>query len=49
MNNITLSDLFGLMFVGLKLSGDIDWSWWLILMPIYIPIILKSIRIKVRG
>lgn len=25
--------LFTLLFVGLKLLGVIDWSWWLVLLP----------------
>ena len=25
--------LFTLLFVGLKLGGIIDWSWWLIFAP----------------
>ena len=27
--------LLGLMFIGLKLTGHIDWSWWWVLLPIY--------------
>ena len=28
-------DLLGLLFIGLKLAGVIDWSWWLVLAPIW--------------
>ncbi len=28
--------LFTLLFVGLKLTGFISWSWWLVLLPSYI-------------
>lgn len=28
--------LLTLLFVGLKLTGYIDWSWWFVLMPAYI-------------
>jgi hypothetical protein len=34
---------FGLLTVALvvlKLTGFIDWSWWLVLAPLYIPIFL---------
>ena len=24
-----------ILFVGLKLTGYIDWSWWLVLLPFY--------------
>ena len=27
--------LLGLLFIGLKLGGVIDWSWWLVLLPLY--------------
>lgn len=34
--------LLGVLFVGLKLTGVINWSWWLVLLPFYSwePIIL---------
>lgn len=25
----------GVLFVGLKLAGIIQWSWWLVLLPFY--------------
>lgn len=27
--------LLGLLFIGLKLTGYIAWSWWLVLLPLY--------------
>lgn len=32
---VGLLGLLGLLFVGLKLSNIIAWSWWLVLMPFY--------------
>lgn len=29
-----------LVFLVLKLTGVITWSWWIITMPVYIPIII---------
>lgn len=29
--------LLGLLFIGLKLAGVIDWSWWWVLLPLWIP------------
>lgn len=29
-----------LMFVAAKLTGHIDWSWWLVFLPMYPAIIL---------
>lgn len=34
-----LSVLLTILFIGLKLSGYIDWSWWLILFPVWLPIV----------
>jgi hypothetical protein len=28
----------GLLFITLKLLEVIDWSWWLVLLPLYIPL-----------
>lgn len=28
--------LLGLMLVGFKITGYIDWSWWLVLLPFWI-------------
>ena len=27
--------LLGILFIGLKLTGYITWSWWLVLLPLY--------------
>lgn len=29
--------LLGLIFIVLKLTGSITWSWWFVLMPLYGP------------
>jgi len=29
-----------LLFIGLKLTGYIDWSWWWVMMPIWMPLSL---------
>lgn len=36
---ITFPLLLTLLFIGLKLSGNIDWSWWWVLLPAYLPIV----------
>lgn len=28
------------LFVGLKLTGHIDWSWWWVLSPLWVPVAL---------
>ena len=32
--------LLGLLFIGLKLAGFIDWPWWVVMLPIWGPIVL---------
>jgi hypothetical protein len=32
--------VLSLIFVTLKLLGYIDWSWWLVLLPAYVGIII---------
>lgn len=37
-NNKNISiipELLGVIFVGLKLTGVIDWSWWYVTMPFW--------------
>ena len=35
--------LLTIVFIILKLSGGIDWSWWWVLAPIWAPIISAMI------
>ena len=44
--NITLSLLL-ILFIGLKLGGIINWSWWWVLSPIWIPLSILVIFIFV--
>ena len=32
--------LLGLLFIALKLTGYIDWSWWWVLAPLWIPFVI---------
>lgn len=32
--------LLTVLFVGLKLTGYIDWSWWWVVSPLWIPLAL---------
>lgn len=34
---IGLIGMLAILFIALKLMEVIDWSWWYVLMPIYIP------------
>lgn len=33
----------GLLFIGLKLTNYIDWSWWWVLLPFYLGIAILLI------
>lgn len=39
--NVFLSLLL-LLFIGLKLGGIIDWSWWWVTAPFWIPLLLAT-------
>jgi membrane protein implicated in regulation of membrane protease activity len=36
-SSIGLAGALGLLFIGLKLTGYIGWSWWGVLAPLWIP------------
>jgi len=35
--NIGFCGLLTLLFIGLKLSDKIDWSWWWVISPLWLP------------
>lgn len=37
---LNLLTILGILFIILKLCAVIDWSWWLVLLPIIIEILL---------
>ena len=51
-----LLSLMTVLFVGLKLTGFIDWSWWLVVAPtivhasfsVFILFVVAAFGIKVR-
>lgn len=44
---IGILGLLGVLFVGLKLTGYIDWSWWLVTLPFWGGIALVIIAVLV--
>lgn len=46
---INLCSPLTIVFLVLKLCGEIDWSWWWVLSPTWIPIALVLILIIIRG
>ena len=48
-NGIGFLSLLGLTFIILKLVGVINWSWWLVLLPLYIPVISVLVLLIFLG
>lgn len=46
-SGITFMSALGLLFVGLKLTGNIDWSWWWVLAPFWSGVALVVIVLVV--
>ncbi len=45
---ISFFGLLTIVFITLKLIGTIDWSWWLVLSPIWIPIALVFLILLIQ-
>lgn len=46
--SIGFGGMLTVLFIGLKLTDTIDWSWWWVLSPIWIPVcIVLSIIIAI--
>lgn len=41
--------LLGLMFIGLKLGGVIEWSWWWVTSPFWGPPLVAMLVIMLWG
>lgn len=39
-SRIGFPGLLTILFIGLKLTDNIDWSWWWVLSPIWIPLVV---------
>lgn len=37
-SGIGFDGLLAILFIGLKLGNIIDWSWWWVLAPLWIPL-----------
>lgn len=44
-SSVGFTGLLTLIFITLKLTGFIDWSWWWVLSPIWIPFLFGVIVI----
>ena len=48
-NGIGFGTVLFLVFLVLKLTGNIDWSWWWVTSPLWIPLALGVIVLCVIG
>ena len=49
MKHLSLTNLLTVLFVGLKLTGHIDWSWVWVLSPLWISAIISLVFIVIVG
>lgn len=43
------TSLLAVLFIGLKLTGHIDWSWWWVLAPLWMPFAVAMVVMGVCG
>ena len=46
---ISFLSLLGILFIGLKLTGYIDWSWWWVLAPLWVDPAIALAALLVLG
>jgi hypothetical protein len=46
-NSVGFGGLLTILFIGLKLTGYIEWSWWWVLSPIWIGLALVLVIVAV--
>lgn len=44
---VTISTVVGIVFIILKLCGVIDWSWWAVTAPIWVPLGLALVIVLI--
>lgn len=48
-NGIGFFSLLGIVFIVLKLCGIINWSWWLVTLPLWGGFVLASLWIVIMA
>ena len=46
-SGIGFTGLLTVLFIGLKLTGHITWSWWWVLSPLWISVLIALLLIAV--
>jgi ABC-type polysaccharide/polyol phosphate export permease len=47
--SIGFGGALALLFIALKLAGVIDWSWWWVTSPIWIPLAVFAVFMVILG
>jgi hypothetical protein len=48
-SGLGLGSVLFIVFLVLKLTGNIDWSWWWVTSPLWIPLALGVVIISIVG
>lgn len=48
-NGLGLGTVLFIVFLILKLTGTIDWSWWWVISPLWIPLALGVVVMGIIG
>jgi hypothetical protein len=48
-NGIGFGTVLFLVFLVLKLTNNIDWSWWWVTSPLWIPLIFGIVIVGIAG
>lgn len=46
---IGFAGVLTILFIGLKLTNYIAWSWWWVLSPIWIPLVLAVVILAIAA
>lgn len=46
-SGITFHGLLTILFIGLKLTHYVEWSWWLVLAPSWAPLVIMLIILTI--
>lgn len=48
-SGVDFTTLLGVLFIGLKLTGYINWSWWWVLAPFWIGLVIMLVFLLIVG
>lgn len=47
-NHLTFEEVLALILITLKLTGIINWSWWWVLSPLWIGLVIFIVLVIIR-